>query len=323
MNEQQTLTKHEQLQAQLADPRPTRVVGVNDGFSALLGARAGFDSLWASGLGICASHGLPDAGVLGMREFLTAAETMDRATPLPVIADCDTGFGDVNSVRRMVASYQAAGIAGVCIEDKQFPKRNSFRPLQKLADPYEFGAMLMAAKGAQRGAGMVLIARVEALVAGASMVDALKRARLYQRCGADAILIHSKADTAEEVLEFAGHWKTESTRVPLLVVPTTYESVTESTLREAGISGVIYANQALRAAQLAMERALQTIRNDGSSRQLKEQLADVDDLFDVIGMADVETADSDFKAAVADLQMIQDDGRAAETTSLESAVPAP
>lgn len=283
-------------------PGPARVAGVSDGLSALLAERAGFDALWASGLGICASKGLPDAGVLGMREFLAATQVMDEASRLPVIADCDTGFGDANAVARMVSAYERAGIAAVCIEDKIFPKRNSFRGGQRLADAHYFGAMLKTAKSAQRSAEMVLIARVEALVVGTSMEEALRRACLYERCGADAILIHSKAETADEVLEFARQWRPRGGRVPLLVVPTTYESITEADLAEAGISVVIYANQALRAAQRAMEELLGAIHAGGSSRGLGETIASVDELCDLIGMAGVERMDSRFERTVDELK---------------------
>lgn len=243
-----------------------------------------------------------------MREFLAATQVMDEASQLPVIADCDTGFGDANAVRRMMSAYERAGIAAVCIEDKTFPKRNSFRGGQHLADAHYFGAMLKTAKRAQWTEEMILIARVEALVAGASMDEALSRARLYQHCGADAILVHSKANTADEVLEFARHWRSQGGSAPLLVVPTTYESITVKHLEQAEISAVIYANQALRAAQRAMEDVLHTIHADGSGRKLKRSIVTVDELCDLIGMAGVEKMDSRFERTMRELRNGSGDG---------------
>lgn len=104
----------------------TRVIGVHDALSAILAERAGFEALWVSGLCVSTSRGVADAGLLTMSEFHDAAVGVRRATSLPVIADVDAGFGDVTVVKRMTQLYESAGISAVCIEDKQYPKRNSF-----------------------------------------------------------------------------------------------------------------------------------------------------------------------------------------------------
>lgn len=137
------------LRARLEREPIARAIGGNDGLVGMLAERHGFDAVWASGLAISTSHGVPDAGILTMTELLAAAQVMTRSTTLPVLADCDTGFGDVNVVTRMVQEYETAGIAGVCIEDKEFPKRNSFTTGQELAEPQAFADKLQAAKQAQ------------------------------------------------------------------------------------------------------------------------------------------------------------------------------
>src|SRR5690606_6603892 len=126
-----------------------------------------------------------------MKEMLEAASSMARACRLPVIADCDTGFGNSNNVIHMVRCYEAAGIAAVCLEDKRTPKLNSFvEGRQELAPLGEFVGKLAAAKDTQESADFVVLARTEALIAGAGLAEALKRAEAYRRAGADLVLVH-------------------------------------------------------------------------------------------------------------------------------------
>ncbi|MET7685091.1 isocitrate lyase/phosphoenolpyruvate mutase family protein [Streptomyces sp. NPDC005423] len=275
--------KPRQLRQGLLGDRLLRAIGVHDGFTALLAGRHPVDALWLSGLGVSAAHGVPDASILSMTDFLSAARIADRATTLPVIADCDSGFGDVNNIVHMVREYEQAGIAAVCIEDKQFPKRNSFSEGQLLADPHEFAAKIAAAKRAQRTADFTVFARVESLVAGADQDEALYRARLYAEAGADAIVIHSKAKTPDEVLTFAHRFRPAHPGLPLVVIPTTYPVVTEEELARAGISLVIYANQILRAFVGAADTVLSRILADHGAGGADTGLVDVRQVLDLIG----------------------------------------
>lgn len=253
----------------------TQVVGVNDGLSGRLAEKHGFDALWASGFAISTAHGVPDASILTMTEYLTAANTVASVTSLPVIADCDTGFGSLEIVERMVREYERAGIAAVCIEDKLFPKRNSFTDDNVLLSAEEFSAKLGVAKRAQIDPGFMLIARVESLIAGLPLDDALERAECYQAAGADAILIHSKSSSADEVIAFAREWCGRSGALPLIAVPTTYYSVTKEELEAEGFSMVIYANHAMRAAWAAIDRTFKRIRADECTAGIEEALAPV------------------------------------------------
>lgn len=125
--------------------------GVHDGLGARIAQNSGFQVLWASGLGISASYAVPDESILTMTEFLNAARTMNDATDLPVLADCDTGFGGASNVARMVDQYERVGIAGVCIEDKVFPKRNSLGDGTQHQETIEsFCNKIRVAKKAQR-----------------------------------------------------------------------------------------------------------------------------------------------------------------------------
>jgi phosphoenolpyruvate phosphomutase len=275
------------LRQRLAGDRLVRVGGAHDGLSARLIERHGFDAVWASGLGISATHAVPDASILSMADFLAAATAMNHATALPVIADCDTGFGSVGTVARMVRLYEQAGIAGLCMEDKQFPKRNSFLDGHMLAEVGEFAAKIEVAKRTQCDPDFVVIARVESLIAGAGLADALDRATAYARAGADAILVHSKAPTPDEVLQFGRAWRGRAPTVPLAVVPTTYPEVRGDQLEAAGIRVVVYANQALRAAISAMNAALSAMAASGSGLAGEVDLADLEDVFGLIGTSEL------------------------------------
>ncbi len=276
--------KTTRLRQMLAAPGIVRVVGVGDGLSAKLGEKHDFDALWASGFAISTAHGVPDASILTMTEYLAAAHVMNSSTNLPVVADCDTGFGDIANVMRMVREYERAGIAAVCMEDKVFPKRNSFTADNKLLSADEFAAKVRAAKYAQSDSEFVVIARTESLITGHSLDDALYRAELYQQAGADAILIHSKSSSPDEVLTFARQWHTQSDPVPLVAVPTTYYGVTSDELEGAGFAMVIYANHAMRAAWAAVNQAFASIHGSNGTAALEADLPRVAEVLDFSGI---------------------------------------
>ena len=256
--------------------------GVHDGLSARIAQECGFDVLWASGLGISASHAVADDSILTMTEFLAAARTMDESTELPVLADCDTGFGDLRNVARMVDQYERAGIAGVCIEDKLFPKRNSLGSGSQDQESVEgFAAKLSAAKKAQRTPDFVVVARIETFIAGGPKKDALARADAYVAAGADAILIHSKSRDGAEILDFGRSWHRKD--VPLLAVPTTYPAVSATDLLDAGFSLAIYANQALRASISSMRESLRQIATDRCSQGVEARIVELDEVFALQG----------------------------------------
>ncbi|GGK72812.1 hypothetical protein GCM10012284_03420 [Mangrovihabitans endophyticus] len=268
-------------------PGHLRIVGAHNGLTAALAQRAGFDAVWAGGLGISASYQVADAGLLTMTEFLGAAVSMKAACRLPIIADVDAGFGDVNVVRRMVQMYEAAGIDAICIEDKQYPKRNSFRDGHELEDPRVFARKIAVAKAAQSGPDFVVVARLESLIARQGMNDALARAELYHEAGADALLIHSRESHAGEIQEFCARWQGAGYDVPVLCVPTTYANVTARELGAMGISGVIYANHVVRAATKAVIDVLASIVKHDSTAEVESEITTLSELFEVIGMSDV------------------------------------
>ena len=233
--------------------------GAHDALSAKLIEQAGFDVVWASGFGVSAVHAVPDANILTLTETLDAVRRMVDAVGIPVVADCDNGYGNAINVMRTVGEFERAGAAGVCIEDNVFPKRCSFYTgvRRELVPVTEHVRKIEADKSAQRGAGFTVIARTEALIAGWGLEEALARAEAYASAGADAVLVHSKTATFDELADFARRWQLAC---PLVCVPTTFPSVTAGALEDAGFRMAIFANQALRAAIGAMRDVLGEMR---------------------------------------------------------------
>jgi phosphoenolpyruvate phosphomutase len=267
-------------------------MGAHDGLSARIANREGFDGIWASGLEISASYAVPDANILTMTQFLERAIEMNESTNIPVVADVDTGYGNSNNAMHTVRSYEAAGIAAVCVEDKLFPKVNSFIPgRQELAPVSEFVGKIMACKSAQRDPDFMVIARVEALIAGHGEREALRRAHAYIDGGADAILIHSKEKTPNEIVSFAKAW---DKRAPLVVVPTTYPSFDISTADKLGIKMVIYANHGLRASIKAMRDVFKEIKEAHGLSTVDPMLVPLSDVFDLQGMYQMKQNESQY-----------------------------
>jgi phosphoenolpyruvate phosphomutase len=279
--------KRARLRAGLAGATPIVAVGAHDAMSARLIEQRGFDAVWVSGLGVASmAHALPDINVVTMSEALEAAVRIDRATSLPVIADCDNGFGGFSNVLRTVVEYDRAGIAAVSIEDNLFPKRNSLYAVgdasRGLIPLEEQARRIRAAKAEQESDGFVLIARVESLIAGIGVEDACRRADAYVDAGADAILIHSRDKSLAEINGFLDQWSGVG-RVPLVAVPTLYPTFTVEELGERGFDLVIFANQAMRAAVGAMEETLDTLAAERRASAVDPTIAPVAHIFDLVG----------------------------------------
>lgn len=273
-------------------PGVIRVAGAHNALGARLAERAGFEAVWSSGLEVSASQAVPDADILTMPELLAAAQSMACAVEIPVIADCDAGYGNSNNVIHMIRRYEAAGIAAVCIEDKRFPKLNSFvAGRQELASVAEFVGKLMAAKAAQRSPELMVIARIEALIAGYGVDEALRRAHAYADAGADAVLIHDKGASADRILEFVAGW---GQRLPVVVVPTTYYSITVDELDAAGVKMAIYANQGLRASIAAMTATFTEILEEGTTSTVESRIAPLSLVFELQGLQQLQRDEEEF-----------------------------
>jgi phosphoenolpyruvate phosphomutase len=287
--------KSELLRKDLESKSILKVGGAFDAMSAKLVEFYGFDAVWAGSFAISATHAVPDASILTMTEFFDAASNMAETCKIPVIADCDTGYGGPSNVSHMVRKYENAGIAAICIEDKTFPKQNSLleNGQNDLISEKEFVAKIIAAKDAKQDKNFMIIARIEALISGAGMDEALKRATAYEKAGADAILIHSKKKTPEEVFEFAELWKGNS---PIVVIPTTYDSVSLDELISHKIKIVIHANQTLRAAHASMSRILKQMINSNSLSEVKEEISSMEDIFHLQEMYNIKEKEKEIES---------------------------
>ncbi|GGY20030.1 phosphonopyruvate hydrolase [Paludibacterium paludis] len=285
------MTRHQTLRRALVEGRLFTAMAAHNPLSARLAEEAGFDGIWGSGFELSASHAVPDANILSMDTHLAMMRAIAAATGLPLIADIDTGFGNAVNVSYIVPQYEAAGASAVVMEDKTFPKDTSLRDggRQELVRIEEFQGKVAAAVCARQDRDFVVIARTEALIAGQGQTEALRRAQAYEEAGADAILVHSKQKTPDEILSFIDAWRGA---VPLVLVPTAYPQLTEADIAALGKVGiVIYGNHAIRAAVAGMRRVFAQIRREGGIRGVDAYLPAVADILALQGdaaMRDIE-----------------------------------
>jgi phosphoenolpyruvate phosphomutase len=261
-----------------------KVAGAHDALSAKLIEQAGFDAVWASGFGISATlKCIPDASFITLSEQVGVERNMADAITIPIIADCDTGYGNALNVMRTVNDHERAGIAAICLEDNVFPKRCSFYAgvRRELISIEEHCGKIKAAKAAQEISDFMVIARTEALIAGWGKEEALKRIHAYAEAGADAILIHSKSPTFDELRDVA---QACQGLIPLVAVPTIYGDVTTKELEEAGFKVAIFANQALRSAIRAMRDTLRQLIDKGMPHAVKDEIVALDEVYELVGV---------------------------------------
>ena len=291
----QAPSKAARLRGLLRAPALSFIMEAHNGISAKIVEEAGFEGIWASGLSMSAALGVRDSNEASWTQVLEMLEFMADATAIPILVDGDTGYGNFNNVRRLVKKLCQRGIAGVCIEDKLFPKTNSFiGENQPLADVDEFCGRIKAGKDSQSDDDFQIVARVEALIAGWGMEEALRRAEAYQGAGADAVLIHSKKATADEITGFCEAW---GGRAPVVIVPTMYHRTPTQTFRDAGVSMVIWANHNMRAAVSAMRQVSRTIRESESLTAVEDEIVPVREVFALTGQEELAAAEARYLAA--------------------------
>jgi phosphoenolpyruvate phosphomutase len=276
------MKKTTQLKALLQSDRTEFILEAHNGLAAKIVEEAGFKGIWGSGLALSAQHAVRDNNELSWTQVVEILEFMSDATTIPILLDGDTGYGDFNNMRRLVRKLEQRAIGGVCIEDKLFPKTNSFiqGERQELEDVETFCGKIQAGKDAQRDDDFCIVARVEALIAGWGPEEALRRGEAYRKAGADAILIHSKQSRPDEILAFAREW---AGRCPLVIVPTKYYSTPTEVFREHGIDLVIWANHMIRANISAMQATARTIFETESLVEVEGRVATVAEIFRLQG----------------------------------------
>lgn len=279
-----THSKAAALRAKLDVGKPALAMAAHNPLAAKLAAEAGFDAIWGSGFELSASYAVPDASILPMGTHLEMMRAIGEVQDAPVVADIDTGFGNAVNVAYAVPRYIAAGVAAVVMEDKTFPKDSSLRPggQQELLPVEEFQGKIEAA----RASGNVLVvARTEALIAGLGEAEALKRGAAYAEAGADAVLIHSKQKTPDEILSFCRAWPG---KVPLVLVPTSYPQLSFADVAALGKVGlIICGNHAIRAAVGAMRDTFRDILAQGGIAGVESRIASVADVFALQGDAEM------------------------------------
>ncbi len=279
------------LRARLDVGRPALAMAAHNPLAAKLAAAAGFDAIWGSGFELSASYAVPDASIIPMGTHLELMRAIGEVQDAPIVADIDTGFGNAVNVAYAVPRYEAAGVAAVVIEDKTFPKDSSLRPggRQELLAVGEFQGKIEAAKAAS---GVLVVARTEALIAGLGLDEALRRGAAYAEAGADAVLIHSKQKTPDEILAFCRAWPGQ---VPLVLVPTSYPQLSFADVAALGKVGlIICGNHAIRAAVAAMQSVFARIIAEGGIAGVEADIASVADVFALQGDAGMRQIERDF-----------------------------
>ncbi len=273
----------------MTSPELGFLMEAHNGLSARIVEETGFAGIWASGLTISTALGVRDRNEASWTQVLEVVEFMSDATRIPIMLDGDTGYGDFNNFRRLVEKLGQRDIAAVCIEDKLFPKTNSFiEGRQALADVDEFCGKIKAGKDVQADSDFSIIARVEALIAGWGMDEALRRAEAYHAAGADGILIHSKKASPDEILGFMREW---GGRAPVVIVPTMYYATPTDRFRDAKVSLIIWANHNLRASITAMRDVSERILKEETLTGIEDSIASVKDVFEITGEYEVAEAE--------------------------------
>ncbi len=274
-----------------------RILEAHNGLSGIIAENARvqnngqtleYDGLWESSLTDSASKGLPDASIVGCDSRTHTIDEILNVTSKPIIVDGDTG-GEPAQFEYLVQHLERLGVSAVIIEDKIYPKRNSLDASanQDLEDPAVFAEKLQAGRQVAISDDFMIISRLESLISGAGLADALDRAEQYILAGTDGIMIHSNKSDPQEILDFADAYRGLCHRLgrrPVLVsVPTTYNTLSDAELVARGFNIVIHANHMLRAAYKAMAEVACTILSGGSSLDANPLCAPVSELFASVG----------------------------------------
>ena len=284
------VTPARQFRSLLLSEQLEFICEAHNGLSAKIVQEAGFKGIWASGLSISAQFGVRDNNEASWTQVLEDLEFMSDAATIPILLDGDTGYGNFNNMQRLVRKLEQRHIAAVCIEDKLFPKTNSFikGDAQPMADMHEFCGKIKAGKDAQTDSDFCIIARVEAFICGWGLAEALRRAEAYRQAGADGILIHSALSVPDEILAFKQEW---GNRCPVVIVPTKYYATPTEVFRQHGISMVIWANHMLRAAVAAMQKTARTLKKQEHLLSIEDKVAPVSEIFRLQNAAELQDAE--------------------------------
>ena len=269
------------------------IVGVSahNGLTAKIVEKIGFDAIWASGFEISATLGLPDNGEITLTEMSNIVNQINEHCSLPIIVDCDEGYGGLHNAKRTAIEMQKAGASAICIEDNVFPKKHSFWAKgQKLATKEFHGSKIKIIK--DYCPDLIVIARTEALIRGQGIEEAIKRTVYYKECGADVILIHSRDNTDKEAKEIIRNWKLD---VPLMSIPTKFPFMTNKELFELGYKIVIWANHTLRLSLKAITEGLSELKTKDNAKDIEYKLGSLDDIYNLTEIKNMEEDEKKYK----------------------------
>ncbi len=270
-----------------------RLLEAHDGLSSLIvenlqlnngGVLKEFHGTWLSSLTDSTSRGKPDIEAVDISSRLQTVNEIFEVTTKPMVFDGDSG-GQPEHLSFTIRSLERLGVSAIIIEDKEGLKRNSLLgevTNQSQAPAIEFAQKISVAKNSQITSDFMVVARIESLILGNGLDDAVFRAQTYIDAGADAIMIHSKSKMPTEILEFCSRVEGFSSRVPIIAVPTTYNTITETELASAGVNVVIYANHLLRAAYPSMRKVAESILEHGRGAEAEPLLATIPDILKIV-----------------------------------------
>ena len=243
-----------------------------------------YDGMWSSSLTDSTSKGKPDIEAVDLTTRLQGLTDILECTTKPIIFDGDTG-GKTEHFVFTVRTLERNGVSAIIIEDKVGLKKNSLfgtEAKQELADVENFCHKISEGKKAQVTKDFMIIARLESLIAGHSVDEALERAFAYVKAGADGVMIHSKEKHGNDIKEFCERFRKEYEKVPIVLVPTTYNQFTEKELASWGANIIIYANHMLRASYPAMLKAAQTILEAERSLEVNDMCLSIKQILELI-----------------------------------------
>ncbi len=243
-----------------------------------------FDGMWASSLTDSTARGKPDIEAVDVSARITSLNEVLEVTTKPVIYDADTG-GQIEHFKFTVRTLERIGVSAVIIEDKTGLKKNSLfgTEVDQTQDSIEnFSSKIKAGKSVLSTEDFMIIARIESLILEKGMIDALERAESYINAGADGIMIHSRKKEPDEILEFCNAYKKFKEKRPLVVVPSSFNSVTEEDLQNHGVNIVIYANHLLRSAYPSMLATAQSILQNSRSLECDKDLMSIKEILELI-----------------------------------------
>ncbi len=243
-----------------------------------------FDGMWSSSLTDSATKGKPDNSSLDFSARISSLNDMMDATTKPLVFDADNG-GQLEHLPFLIRSLERSGVSAIIMEDKIGLKKNSLFKNQtgtQQDKPKDFAKKIKKICSSRQSNDFLVIARIESFIVGKGIKDALRRAEIYSKAGADAILIHSKEKTPSEIFSFAKSFKKSKNFIPLVSVPSTYSKVYEKDLIKNGFKLVIYANQLLRAAYPAMQNAAKTILEKSRAFEIDKKIIPIKEIINLI-----------------------------------------